>query len=343
MYRHLRPLLFALPPEFAHGLALNALKAWGRFPAKPPPGEPAHVLGLRFANRVGIAAGLDKDAVAVPGLARLGFGFVEVGTVTPRPQSGNPKPRLFRLAEDRALINRMGFNSAGMAAVAANIERIRPCVDIPIGVNIGKNRDTPIATATDDYSACLGALHDVADYMVINLSSPNTPGLRSLQAPAAARSLLEELDAERNRLARAANAPPKPLLAKVAPDLGTQDLEATANAVLEAGANGLVAVNTTANRPDSLRSRHATESGGLSGKPLFAPALAAVEHLRSCIGDAPALIAVGGIDSANDAQSMFNAGADLVQVYTALIYEGPALVRSLASAAKGNAQRNATP
>ena len=333
MYRHLRPLLFALPPEFAHGLALNALKAWGRFPAKPPPGEPTRVLGLRFANRVGIAAGLDKDAVAVPGLARLGFGFVEVGTVTPRPQSGNPKPRLFRLAEDRALINRMGFNSAGMAAVAANIERIRPCVDIPIGVNIGKNRDTPIAAATDDYCACLGALHDVADYMVVNLSSPNTPGLRSLQAPATARSLLEELVAERNRLARAANAPPKPLLAKVAPDLGTQDLEATANAVLEAGANGLVAVNTTAHRPDSLRSRHATESGGLSGKPLFAPALAAVERLRFRIGDAPALIAVGGVGSANDAQAMFDAGADLVQVYTALVYEGPALAHSLTSAA----------
>ena len=332
MYRHLRPLLFALPPEFAHGLALNALRTWGRFPAKPPPGEPAHVLGLRFANRIGIAAGLDKDALAVPGLARLGFGFVEVGTVTPRPQIGNPKPRLFRLAEDRALINRMGFNSAGMAAVAANIERIRPCVDIPIGVNIGKNRDTPITAATADYCACLDALHDVADYMVVNLSSPNTPGLRSLQAPAAARSLIKELVAERNRLARAASAPPKPLLAKVAPDLGTQDLEATANAVLEAGANGLVAVNTTASRPDSLCSRHAAESGGLSGKPLFAPALATVERLRSRIGDAPALIAVGGIGSANDAQAMFNAGADLVQVYTALVYEGPTLARSLTRA-----------
>lgn len=336
MYRWLHPLLFALPPETAHALALNALKAFGALPAKPALGEQAQVLGQRFGNRVGVAAGLDKDAVAVAGLARLGFGFVEVGTVTPRPQPGNPRPRLFRLGEDRALVNRMGFNSAGAAAVAANLARIRPCVGVPIGVNIGKNRDTPIAAATEDYLACLNVLHDAADYLVVNLSSPNTPLLRSLQAPAAARSLLEALIAERKRLAsRNGHAAPKPLLAKVAPDLAARDLEATANAVLEAGADGVVAVNTTSQRPDSLRSRHAAEAGGLSGDPLFRLALATVRRLRSCLGDAPALVAVGGIGSAIHAQAMFDAGADLAQVYTALVYEGPALIRTLTSVGKG--------
>ena len=332
MYRWLRPLLFALPPESAHALALNVLKLSASLPAQPPSGPPAEVFGLRFPNRVGVAAGLDKDAVAVPGLARLGFGFVEVGTVTPRPQTGNPKPRLFRLHEDRALVNRMGFNSAGVAALAANLQRARPCVDVPIGVNIGKNRDTPLAESANDYQQCLAAVHEVADYIVVNLSSPNTPGLRDLQAPSAARSLLEGLVALRDRLA-AESATKPPLLAKVAPDLPPQELEATASAALEAGAAGIVAVNTTTARPESLRSRHAAEAGGLSGQPLFQGALAAVRRLRRCIGDAPGLIAVGGIGSGSDARAMIDAGADLVQVYTALVYEGPAFARTLAASA----------
>ena len=332
MYRWLRPLLFALPPESAHALALNVLKLTASLPAQPPGGPPTETLGLRFPNRVGVAAGLDKDAVAVPGLARLGFGFVEVGTVTPRPQTGNPKPRLFRLHEDRALVNRMGFNSAGVAALAANLQRARPCVDVPIGVNIGKNRDTPLAESANDYQQCLAAVHEVADYIVVNLSSPNTPGLRDLQAPSAARSLLEGLVALRDRLAAESTTKP-PLLAKVAPDLPPQELEATASAALEAGAAGIVAVNTTTARPESLRSRHAAEVGGLSGQPLFQGALAAVRRLRHCIGDGPGLIAVGGIGGGDDARAMIDAGADLVQVYTALVYEGPAFARTLAASA----------
>ena len=332
MYRWLRPLLFALPPESAHALALNVLKLTASLPASPPLGPPAEAFGLRFANRVGVAAGLDKDAVAVPGLARLGFGFVEVGTVTPRAQTGNPKPRLFRLGEDRALVNRMGFNSAGVTAVAANLKRARPCVDVPIGVNIGKNRDTPLAESAEDYQRCLTAIHDVADYVVVNLSSPNTPGLRDLQAPTAVRALLDGLVESRNRLAAQSAAKPTPLLAKVAPDLPPRELEAAASAALEAGAEGLVAVNTSTARPESLRSRHAVEAGGLSGQPLFQTALAAVRRLRRCIGDGPGLIAVGGIGSGDDARAMIDAGADLVQVYTALVYEGPAFARTLTAA-----------
>ena len=286
---------------------------------------------MRFPNRIGAAAGLDKDAVAVKGLARLGFGFVEVGTVTPKPQAGNPRPRLFRLAEDRAVVNRMGFNSAGVDALVANLKRYGPSTGVPVGVNIGKNLHTPLADAIDDYRLCLAAVYDVADYITVNLSSPNMPGLRSLQAAAAAQSLVAELTAFGARLAQARNATAKPLFVKVAPDLAPADLDATATAVLDAGASGLVAVNTTLSRPSTLRSRDAGGQGGLSGKPLFPLALDAVGRLRRRIGDNAALIAAGGIGSRADADAMFNAGADLVQLYTALVYEGPGLVRRLAA------------
>ena len=329
MYGLLKSLLFALPPETAHALALRALRIYGALPnTKPPPGEPVQLLGLSFANRIGLAAGLDKDAVAVPGLARLGFGFLEVGTVTPRPQPGNPKPRLFRLRQDEALINRMGFNGAGAATVAANLKIARACVGVPIGVNIGKNRDTPMAEAVEDYVKCLEMVSDVADYIAINLSSPNTQGLRDLQAATSTRALVETVVAERNRLANA-----KPLLVKVAPDLPDADLEACATAALEAGAAGIIAVNTTATRPNTLRSRHAKQTGGLSGAPLFPMALRTVQRLRTSIGDGPALVAVGGVGKPADVRAMLDAGADLVQVYSALIYQGPALVRTLATAA----------
>ena len=329
MYGLLKSLLFALPPETAHALALRALRIYGALPnTTPPPGEPVQLLGLSFANRIGLAAGLDKDAVAVPGLARLGFGFLEVGTVTPRPQPGNPKPRLFRLRQDEALINRMGFNGAGAAVVATNLKIARACVGVPIGVNIGKNRDTPMAEAVEDYVKCLTTVYDVADYIAINLSSPNTPGLRDLQAATSTRALVETVVAERDRLASA-----KPLLVKVAPDLPDADLEACASAALEAGAAGVIAVNTTATRPTTLRSRHAKQTGGLSGAPLLPMALRTVQRLRTCIGDGPALVAVGGVGKPADGRAMLDAGADLVQVYSALIYQGPALVRTLAAAA----------
>ena len=290
-------------------------------------------MGLNFPNRIGLAAGFDKDGVAVAGAARLGFGFIETGTVTPRPQPGNPKPRLFRLQEDAALVNRMGFNNAGATAVAANLRRQRHRLAIPLGVNIGKNRDTPLDAATDDYAACLAAVYDVADYVVVNVSSPNTAGLRSLQAPAATKALVEALVRQRDDLAqRRPNAPRSPLLVKLAPDLTGEDQVATAMTAIAAGADGLVAVNTTLTRAPTLRSPQAAQAGGLSGGPIFPTTLAAVQRLRAAIGPEPTLIAVGGVASAADAQALREAGADLVQVYSALVYQGPGLIRALAAA-----------
>ena len=332
MYRLLRPLLFALPPETSHRVALAALRTFGALPGgKLRHAGGTRLLGLEFANRIGAAAGLDKDGVAVAGLARLGFGFVEVGTVTPRPQLGNPKPRLFRLTEDEALVNRLGFNSCGADAVAANLRRLRAGAGVPIGVNIGKNRDTPLAEAAADYVVGLTALYDFADYFTVNVSSPNTPGLRDLQAAPATAALIGELCGVRNELAvrREGGSRAKPLLVKLAPDLAPQDLEATAVAALEAGAAGFVAGNTTLARPATLRSGSAGQAGGLSGRPLLPLAIDAVRRLRAGIGDGPVLIGVGGIASATDARAMLDAGADLVQVYTALVYEGPRLVYRL--------------
>ena len=288
------------------------------------------LLGLSFPNRVGVAAGLDKNAVAVGGLARLGFGFVEVGTVTPRPQLGNPKPRLFRLTEDRGLINRLGFNSEGAQVVAARLARLRGRLDVPVGVNIGKNRETPNDGAVRDYRACLAMVNDFADYVTVNLSSPNTPGLRDLQAPAAAGALVSELVQERDRLV--AKGPGRtPLLVKIAPDLAPQDLAATVVAVHEAGADGIVAVNTTLSRPPALRSKQAAEAGGLSGRPLYPLAIDTVRRVRAAVGEGPVVIGVGGVASAREIDAMLDAGADLVQVYTGFVFEGAALLRGAAS------------
>ena len=332
IYGRLRPLLFALPPETAHAAALAMLRGVGHLPRIGPQREKAvNVLGLRFPNRVGIAAGLDKDGVAVPGLARLGFGFVEVGTVTPRPQRGNPQPRLFRLVEDRALVNRMGFNSAGARAVAANLARARLRVDVPIGVNIGKNRATPLDAAVQDYAACLAALYGVADYVTVNLSSPNTPGLRDLQTATRAAALVAELVRVRNRLAAETDTR-KPLLIKLAPDLAADDLDETARVIVAAGADGFVAVNTTLRRPASLRSVESTGTGGLSGAPLLPMAVATVRRLRAAVGPAPAIVGVGGIATPEDACAMLDAGADLIQLYTALVFSGPRLAAALAHA-----------
>ena len=333
LYRWLRPLLFALPPETAHALSLAALRAYGLGPPPRTPGQGVQVMGLEFPNRLGLAAGFDKNGVAVPGAARLGFGFVEAGTVTPLAQRGNPKPRLFRLAEDGALVNRMGFNNAGAAALAANLRRARRRLAIPVGVNIGKGQQTALAAANGDYCAGLAAVFDVADYVVVNLSSPNTTGLRQLQAPTAATALVAALVREREQLARERPAMRRrPLLVKLAPDLAAAALAATAAAVLDAGADGFVVVNTTVQRPPSLRSTHAGQAGGLSGQPLFAATLETLGRLRAEVGPAPPVIAVGGVGSVDQAQALRAAGADLVQIYSALIYQGPALVRALAEA-----------
>ena len=324
-YRLLRRLLFALPPETAHGSALAALRTVGTLPRLAPRRRDVEVLGLRFPNRVGVAAGLDKDAVATAGLARLGFGFVEVGTVTPRPQRGNPQPRLFRLVEDRALVNRMGFNSAGAAAVAANLVRARSRVDVPVGVNIGKNRATPVGEAARDYADCLAAVYDVADYLTVNLSSPNTPGLRDLQSATRAHALVAALIDVRDRLAADRGGIAKPVLVKLGPDLAAADLDETAQAVVAAGADGFVAVNTTVERPATLCSRNALQAGGLSGAPLLQRARDTVRRLRAGVGPGPAVIGVGGVGSRADVAAMLASGADLVQVYTAFVYDGPAL------------------
>jgi dihydroorotate dehydrogenase len=326
-YRAVRPLLFALDPETIHHATLRALSiaaygALGRalcsFAAGVSDAEvsaPAEVMGLRFRNRIGLGAGFDKDGVAIRGWAALGFGFVELGTVTPHPQPGSPKPRLFRLAEDEALINRMGFNNAGADALAARIRDVR--ADLPagfvVGVNLGRNRDTPDERAVDDYVAAARSVADVADYLAVNVSSPNTPGLRDLQEPDRLRELLEAV--------RAA-APSPPLLVKLSPDLEPDRFDDLLRALGGSAAAGVVVSNTTTDRPD-LTSSKASEQGGLSGAPLGRRMLAAVARARGVVGKRLAIVASGGIGA--DAPGV-PAGADLAELWTGLIYAGPGLI-----------------
>ena len=338
-YKHLRRLLFLLPPEAAHQLALWGLRAWGSIAPEAGSleggeglGGPVQVMGLSFPNRVGLAAGLDKDAVAVRGLAGLGFGFIEVGTVTPLPQPGNPKPRLFRSVPDAALINRMGFNSAGLEAMTRRLARLRKRpLRALLGVNIGKNRDTPLARAVDDYRTCLTAVAPFADYVTVNLSSPNTPGLRQLQAASSAAELLGELDAERNAIA-ADTGRRIPLAVKVAPDLDEEELGEIAGVLQGANMDCVIAGNTTLSRPDSLALGFAERQGGLSGAPIAPLARRAVARLRMSLGDDFPIIGVGGIGSREEALAMRAAGADLVQVYTGFVFSGPALVKEIIGA-----------
>ena len=334
MYPLLRRLLFALHPETAHRLALAAVGAWGKAVGGPRQKEAgATVMGLAFPNRIGLAAGLDKDAVAVRGFANLGFGFVEVGTVTPRPQPGNPRPRLFRSERHQALINRMGFNSAGLEVVGKRLAllRRRPLAAL-LGVNIGKNRDTPVEQAAADYLQCLRTVYQYADYITVNLSSPNTPGLRSLQAAGPARRLLSALAAQRDAL-NAAGHRPVPLVVKLSPDLDAASLSAIAAVAQSVGIDGVMAANTTTARPPNLHPAFAAEAGGLSGAPLANQAVQAVAALREAVGQGFPIIGVGGILSAGDGRAMFDAGANLVQIYTGLIFRGPELIRELREAA----------
>ena len=319
-YRAVRPLLFAADPERIHHLALGLLASVpGRWIAPiasgagDPAREPAELLALRFRNRVGLGAGFDKDGVAIRGWAALGFGFIELGTVTPRPQPGNPRPRLFRLPADEALINRMGFNNAGADALAARIAAARPHLPdgFVIGVNIGRNRDGDL----DDYPSAARSMAGVADYVAINVSSPNTPGLRDLQEPSTLRDLLGSV--------RAA-APSRPILVKLAPDLERTTRAMLVEAALDAGAAGVIGSNTTTDR-DGLRSPAAGEIGGLSGRPLRTRALEITTELRSAAGDR-VVIGSGGIGSGADARALRDAGADLVQLWTGMIYAGPGLI-----------------
>ncbi|WP_114227366.1 MULTISPECIES: quinone-dependent dihydroorotate dehydrogenase [Sphingomonas] len=313
-----RPLLFRLDPERAHGLTIAGLKT---LPGGAPRFDPrlaSTVAGLTFPSPIGLAAGFDKHAeVSVP-LLRLGFGFVEVGTITPRPQPGNPAPRLFRLAEDRAVINRFGFNSHGQADALPRL-RNRKRTGI-VGVNLGANKDSPDRIA--DYATGVRRMAPVADYLTINISSPNTPGLRQLQDEGALRELLAAV-----RDARRLGGPP--IFLKVAPDLGEGEPKQIVRAAIDHGIDALIVSNTTVSRPP-LRSPHAKEAGGLSGAPLKALALDALRRFRAETGGGLPLVGVGGIGSADDAWERIRAGASLVQLYSALVYEGPGLARRIA-------------
>jgi len=339
MYDLARDLLFLLPPEASHHVALRALAFAERVGVSQRYLEgvyhPVHAFGLKFRNRVGLAAGLDKNGRAVAGLMALGFGSVEVGTVTPRPQPGNPTPRLFRLREQQALINRLGFNNDGADAVYQRLDAVRSRLPLAgiVGVNIGKNKDTPLERAVDDYVICLERLHSVADYITVNVSSPNTPGLSSLQGATEIRELLTRLKARATDL-DAASGRRVPLLVKLAPDLEPEALTELAEVLCNVGVDGVVATNTTLARPFE-RIEHvayADEAGGLSGAPLRPLALRAVHSLSRALRGRLPVVGVGGIDDVASGRALTEAGATLVQVYTGFIYRGPWLVRELACA-----------
>ena len=316
------PLLRLLPPEAAHRASIVALRA-GIVPqiaATDPQSLGIALWGRRFPNPVGLAAGFDKNAEVPDAMLRFGFGLVETGTVTPRPQLGNPKPRLFRLTEDGALINRLGFNNEGLEAVRARLAGRHGKPGL-VGANLGKNKESTDAVA--DYVAGVRALATLADYLVVNVSSPNTPGLRDLQRKASLVALIAALKSARTE---AVPTDPPPLLLKIAPDLSEGERVEIAEAALETGIDGLIISNTTVARPVTLRSAHARETGGLSGKPLFGTSTALVAEMRRLTHGRLPLVGVGGIASGADAYAKIRAGASLVQLYSMLVYEGPSLV-----------------
>ena len=357
MYPLFRRMLFQLDPEAAHGLTLHSIGLAGRLaPTRwllegmfTTPEKPVEVLGLRFRNAVGLAAGYDKDGIAVPGLATLGFGHLEIGTVTPRPQEGNPKPRIFRLVEDDAVINRMGFPGSGMEAARRELTRVRQQQggrsgtgpertgtgpertgtgnDIVIGVNLGKNKDTPLEAAAGDYLALLRTFIPLADYLAINISSPNTVGLRRLQGREMLEELLGAIAVERNLVNRERGLW-KPVLVKLAPDLSDDELEDALGVILDKGMDGVIATNTTLAR-QGLRSTLQGENGGLSGKPLGGRSKEILIKVVKFLDGKLPVISVGGIMNPQDAKRRLEMGAALVQVYTGLIYSGPGLVKEM--------------
>ena len=342
-YALARPFLFGLDPEIAHDLTLASLARTQGTPLALAYGsnridDPIRLAGLTFPNRVGLAAGLDKNAQCIDGLAAMGFGFVEVGTVTPKAQAGNPKPRMFRLPEAQALINRLGFNNQGLDAFLANVQRSRvrkQAAPMPLilGLNIGKNATTPIEQAVDDYLICLEGVYPHADYVTVNISSPNTQNLRALQADKALDHLLEALQARREALALQ-HGKRVPLFVKIAPDLDEAQVAVIAATLERHAMDGVVATNTTLSRNAVKGLRHAEEAGGLSGAPVLEASNVVISQLRAALGPDYPIIGVGGVMSGTDAVSKIEAGADLVQIYTGLIYKGPALVTEAASAVK---------
>jgi dihydroorotate dehydrogenase len=315
-----------IDPEDAHGLAIRALQL---VPQRIPSADDARLavraFGLNFPNPVGIAAGFDKNAEVPDALLRVGFGFVEIGTVTPRPQPGNPKPRMFRLPQHRAIINRLGFNNDGVDALVRNVEQARRTGGGLLGINIGRNKDTPNESAQDDYLHCLERVYPLADYITVNISSPNTAGLRELQEEQALRRLVSTLREAQERLG-AQHGKRVPMLVKVAPDLSDDDIDAAARVLGDLGVDGVIATNTTVSRISVQEHPLARETGGLSGAPLMDKSTAVLRMLRTRLPEAIPLIGVGGILSGADAAKKMAAGASLVQCYTGLIYRGPALI-----------------
>ncbi|MDM4771018.1 quinone-dependent dihydroorotate dehydrogenase [Solimonas sp. SE-A11] len=327
LYSLARSALFQLDAEQAHELTIASFKNWPRLATAPfagrTPDDPVRLFGLNFPNRVGLAAGLDKNGECIEAWARLGFGFIEVGTVTPRPQPGNPRPRMFRLVEQQALINRLGFNNKGVDYLLQQVAK----ADYSgiLGINIGKNADTPIERAADDYLICLRKVYQAASYITVNISSPNTKNLRDLQDEAKLEALLKALKAEQRELAQR-HGKHTPLLVKIAPDVSLAQLDHIARLAVELGIDGLIATNTTLSRPGLEREPLAKEQGGLSGAPLESLACETLRQLRSRVGKDYPLVGVGGICSGEDARARRRAGADLLQIYTGFIYQGPRLI-----------------
>ena len=344
-YALARPFLFGLDPETAHELTLAALARTQRTPlalayCSGRIDDPVELAGLTFANRVGLAAGLDKNARCIDGLAAMGFGFVEVGTVTPKAQPGNPRPRMFRLPQANALINRLGFNNDGLDAFISNVQKStvrRQSVKNPLllGLNIGKNAATPIENAVNDYLIGLSGVYPHADYVSVNISSPNTKNLRALQSNEALDALLGQL-AERRESLATQHGKRVPIFVKIAPDLDAAQVEVIAATIKRCGMDGVVATNTTLSRDAVQGLPHAIEPGGLSGAPLLAASNRVISQLRAALGKGFPIIGVGGIMSGADAVSKITAGADVVQIYSGLIYHGPELVRQAALAVKNS-------
>ncbi len=342
LYALARPLLFSLEPETAHHLTLPALRCAARYNltdiiAKPAR-DPRTVMGIEFPNPVGMAAGLDKDGAYIDGLAALGFGFIEVGTVTPRAQPGNPLPRMFRLPAAGAVINRMGFNNGGVDAFVANVQASRFYQEKQgvLGLNIGKNADTPIERAAEDYVHCLEKVYPYASYVTVNISSPNTKNLRQLQGASELDALLSQLKSAQRRLADR-HGRYVPVALKIAPDMDQEQVKNVADALLRHKIDGVIGTNTTITRDAVKGMPHGEEAGGLSGKPVFDLSNRVIRGLKAELGDALPIIGVGGIFSGADARAKVDAGASLVQLYTGLIYQGPALVRECAEALRAPA------
>ena len=334
MYNLARQLLFKLSPETSHDLSLDLIGAGGRLGlngllTKAPARNPVTVMGLEFANPVGLAAGLDKNGAAIDGFAQLGFGFVEIGTITPRPQPGNPKPRIFRLPQAEAIINRMGFNNLGVDHL---LERVKAAKYRGIlGINIGKNFDTPVERAVDDYLICLDKVYDHASYITVNVSSPNTPGLRSLQFGESLKQLLDALAQRRETLALQSGRR-VPLAIKIAPDMSDEETALVATALVESGMDAVIVTNTTLSRVGVQGLEHGDEAGGLSGAPVREQSTHIVKVLSAELAGRLPIIAVGGITEGRHAAEKIAAGASLVQLYSGFIYKGPALIREAVDA-----------